>query len=182
LLRVRRRVADTKLNRLVQAFVKAGIRSEAQFLRSPSGTPQGGVLSPLLANIALSAIDERNGTSGTRGTRGLATRRSARGRPSKLRDAAQVDAGGRNVADAAPTSQAGPVSILCGALNLQIEHHLCPRLPPNRLREIAPRVKAICDEHGVRYRTASWSRTLRDVLRSLVALSAPGASAEAAAA
>lgn len=73
-----------------------------------------------------------------------------------------------------------PVSILCGALNLQIEHHLFPRLPPNRLREIAPRVKAICDEHGVRYRTASWPRTLCEVFRSLVTLSAPGAGAAAA--
>jgi linoleoyl-CoA desaturase len=65
------------------------------------------------------------------------------------------------------------VSILCGALNLQIEHHLFPRLPPNRLREIAPKVKALCEKHGVRYRTASWPRTLREVFRSLVALAAP---------
>jgi linoleoyl-CoA desaturase len=68
-----------------------------------------------------------------------------------------------------------PVSILCGALNLQIEHHLFPRLPPNRLREIAPRVKALCEPHGVRYRTASWPRTLREVFRSLIALAAPPA-------
>jgi RNA-directed DNA polymerase len=80
--RVRRRVADAKLNRLVLAFLKAGILSEAQFLRSPSGTPQGGVLSPLLANIALSAIDERYERHAW--PRGLATRRSPRGRPSKL--------------------------------------------------------------------------------------------------
>jgi RNA-directed DNA polymerase len=57
--RVRRRVLDTKVTRLVVAFLKAGILSEDQFLRSESGTPQGGVLSPLLANIALSVIDER---------------------------------------------------------------------------------------------------------------------------
>ena len=57
--RTRRRVADTKVNRLIVAFLKAGILSEEQFLRSESGTPQGGILSPLLANIALSAIDER---------------------------------------------------------------------------------------------------------------------------
>jgi linoleoyl-CoA desaturase len=66
-----------------------------------------------------------------------------------------------------------PLSILCGALNLQIEHHLFPRLPPNRLREIAPRVKALCEAHGVRYQTASWPRTLRGVFRSLRALSSP---------
>jgi group II intron reverse transcriptase/maturase len=57
--RVRRRIADAKVNRLVVAFLNAGVLSEAQFLRTDSGTPQGGILSPLLANIALSAIEER---------------------------------------------------------------------------------------------------------------------------
>jgi group II intron reverse transcriptase/maturase len=58
--RVRRRVQDPKANRLVVAFLKAGIMAEGQFLRSlNAGTPQGGILSPLLANIALSVIDER---------------------------------------------------------------------------------------------------------------------------
>jgi group II intron reverse transcriptase/maturase len=57
--RVRRRVADPKVNRLVVAFLKAGILSEEQFLRSDTGTPQGGILSPLLSNVALSVIDER---------------------------------------------------------------------------------------------------------------------------
>jgi fatty acid desaturase len=67
-----------------------------------------------------------------------------------------------------------PVSILCGALNLQIEHHLFPRLPPNRLRELAPRVRALCEAHGVKYRSASWGTTLRDVLGKLRELARPG--------
>ncbi len=53
------KILDPKLNRLVVAFLKAGILSEGMFLRSESGTPQGGILSPLLANIALSVIEER---------------------------------------------------------------------------------------------------------------------------
>jgi RNA-directed DNA polymerase len=57
--RVRRRVADPKVNRLIVAFLKAGILSEGNFLRSDAGAPQGGILSPLLANIALSVIEER---------------------------------------------------------------------------------------------------------------------------
>src|ERR1700712_1254123 len=59
------------------------------------------------------------------------------------------------------------VSILTGGLDRQIEHHLFPRMPPNRLREIAPRVKAICEEHGVHYRTDSWPKTLKSVLVEL---------------
>lgn len=57
--RVRQRVRDAKVNRLILAFLKAGILSEGQFLRTDNGTPQGGILSPLLANIALGVIDER---------------------------------------------------------------------------------------------------------------------------
>ncbi|MCU1282404.1 MAG: RNA-directed polymerase (reverse transcriptase) [bacterium] len=57
--RVRRRVSDVKVNRLVRAFLKAGVLSEGQILRAGDGTPQGGILSPLLANIALSILDER---------------------------------------------------------------------------------------------------------------------------
>jgi RNA-directed DNA polymerase len=56
---VRRRVGDGKLNRLIVAFLKAGVLSESQYLRTESGTPQGGILSPLLSNIALSIIEER---------------------------------------------------------------------------------------------------------------------------
>jgi linoleoyl-CoA desaturase len=57
-----------------------------------------------------------------------------------------------------------PVSILCGGLDRQIEHHLFPMLPPERLREIAPEVRAICDRWGVQYKTDTWGRTLRKAL------------------
>jgi len=78
--RVRRRVGDAKLSRLVLAFLKAGALAEAQFLRSDSGTPQGGILSPLLANVALSTIEERYERHVW--PRGTATRLSHVGRPS----------------------------------------------------------------------------------------------------
>lgn len=57
--RVRRRIGDRKVTRLILAFLKAGVLSEGNFLRSESGTPQGGILSPLLANIVLSDIEQR---------------------------------------------------------------------------------------------------------------------------
>jgi linoleoyl-CoA desaturase len=63
------------------------------------------------------------------------------------------------------------VSVLCGTSDRQIEHHLFPRLPNNRLREIAPRVRRICDEHGVRYRTDTWPSTLGQVTKTLWRLS-----------
>ena len=57
--RLRARVADQRVTRLVGQFLKAGVLAEQQFFRTDDGTPQGGIVSPLLANIALSAIEER---------------------------------------------------------------------------------------------------------------------------
>ena len=57
--RVRRRVKDKRVLRLVKAFLKAGILTElGDHEDTHTGTPQGGILSPLLANIALSVLDE----------------------------------------------------------------------------------------------------------------------------
>jgi RNA-directed DNA polymerase len=58
--RVRRRVGDKRVLALVKAFLKAGILAEDGAMRdTTSGTPQGGILSPLLSNLALSALDEQ---------------------------------------------------------------------------------------------------------------------------
>ena len=57
--RVRRRIGDKRVLGLVKAFLRAGILTEEGLNReTTTGTPQGGVLSPLLANIALSVVDE----------------------------------------------------------------------------------------------------------------------------
>ncbi|MDP9461343.1 MAG: group II intron reverse transcriptase/maturase, partial [Actinomycetota bacterium] len=57
--RVRSRIGDRRVLGLVKAFLKAGILTEDQLLReTTAGTPQGGILSPLLANVALSVLDE----------------------------------------------------------------------------------------------------------------------------
>jgi linoleoyl-CoA desaturase len=66
-----------------------------------------------------------------------------------------------------------PVSVLCGALDRQIEHHLFPGLPTQRIREIAPEVRRICEEHGVEYRSDTWPSTLKKALKKIAALSKP---------
>jgi RNA-directed DNA polymerase len=50
-------VADGNILRLVRRFLKAGVMEEGQFRPTTVGTPQGGVISPLLANIALNSLD-----------------------------------------------------------------------------------------------------------------------------
>ncbi|MGH3191305.1 MAG: group II intron reverse transcriptase/maturase [Streptosporangiaceae bacterium] len=57
--RLRVRVKDKRVCGLVKAFLKSGVLTElGDREESPTGTPQGGILSPLLANIALSALDD----------------------------------------------------------------------------------------------------------------------------
>jgi RNA-directed DNA polymerase len=57
--RVRHRVGDKRVLGWVKAFLRAGILTEDGLNRETiTGTPQGGILSPLLANIALSVLDE----------------------------------------------------------------------------------------------------------------------------
>jgi RNA-directed DNA polymerase len=56
---MRKRVGDKRVLRLVKQFLKAGILTELGMDEDThTGTPQGGILSPLLANIALSALDD----------------------------------------------------------------------------------------------------------------------------
>src|SRR6266542_3905395 len=58
--RLRLRVGDKRVLVLVKAFLKAGILTEDGADKHPiTGTPQGGILSPLLANVALSVLDDR---------------------------------------------------------------------------------------------------------------------------
>jgi NADPH-dependent stearoyl-CoA 9-desaturase len=67
-----------------------------------------------------------------------------------------------------------PLSILCGGLDRQIEHHLFPTLPPPRLREIAGEVREICARHGVSYETDTWGRRLRKALTHIARLARRG--------
>lgn len=71
--RVRVRVKDKRVLTLVKAFLKAGIMTElGDRNETISGTPQGGILSPLLANIALSVLDD---FAAEQWTTAMATRR-----------------------------------------------------------------------------------------------------------
>ena len=49
--KLRERVADRKVTRLIGQFLKAGVLSEEQFLRTETGTPQGGIITPLTQKV-----------------------------------------------------------------------------------------------------------------------------------
>ena len=53
------RMSDADLLGLIRGWLKAGVLEEAQITYHEMGTPQGGVISPLLANIYLNELDRR---------------------------------------------------------------------------------------------------------------------------
>jgi RNA-directed DNA polymerase len=54
-----RRIADGKVLRLIESMLKAGVMEGLLLSRNSAGTPQGGVISPLLCNVALHELDTR---------------------------------------------------------------------------------------------------------------------------
>jgi RNA-directed DNA polymerase len=56
--RVRRKVKDKRVNRLIHLYLKAGVLSSDGLEATEKGTPQGGPLSPLLSNILLDDLDK----------------------------------------------------------------------------------------------------------------------------
>ena len=56
--RLRRRISDRRVLRLLRQWLRAGVMEEGKVRNAVAGTPQGGVISPLLANIVLNELDE----------------------------------------------------------------------------------------------------------------------------
>jgi fatty acid desaturase len=70
--------------------------------------------------------------------------------------------------------QAGPLlAFSSGNLCFQIEHHLFPDLPSNRLAQIAVRVRALCDKYDLPYTSGSLLRQYLLTLRTINKLALP---------
>ena len=62
---VEERICDRRLLKLVRAMLRAGVMESGVVRHSVTGTPQGGVMSPLLANVYLHRLDREWETRGT---------------------------------------------------------------------------------------------------------------------
>src|SRR5215203_1718813 len=60
-----------------------------------------------------------------------------------------------------------------GGLNYQIEHHLFPRLPRNKLREAQPIIRGFCRDHCITYHETSVLQSYKEILQHLHEVGAP---------
>jgi fatty acid desaturase len=63
--------------------------------------------------------------------------------------------------------------IMSGNLSHQIEHHLFPDLPAHRYAEIAPRVRAVCEQYGLPYNTGSFWKQTASTWKRILRMSLP---------
>src|SRR5262249_8059147 len=66
---VAQRVSDGRVLRLIRGMLQAGVLAEGQRLPTEQGTPQGGIISPMLSNILLTPFDREMRRRGYRLTR-----------------------------------------------------------------------------------------------------------------
>jgi fatty acid desaturase len=69
----------------------------------------------------------------------------------------------------------GPLlHLMSGNLSYQIEHHIFPDLPSNRYKEIAPRVREICNRYGIEYSSGSLPKQYGQVIKKICRFALPG--------
>jgi len=63
--------------------------------------------------------------------------------------------------------------LMSGNLSFQIEHHLFPDLPSNRYAEIAPKVRALCQQYSLPYNSGSLAKQFGSVIGTVFKLALP---------
>ncbi|MEV8191084.1 acyl-CoA desaturase [Rhodococcus pyridinivorans] len=63
--------------------------------------------------------------------------------------------------------------VMSGNLSHQIEHHLFPDLPAHRYPELAPKVRELCEKHGLPYNTGGFTAQVTSVWKKIFTLALP---------
>ena len=106
-------------------------------------------------------------------------RRQIRGSRNFLRSATLDSKLERILQEEVPFGDRPDFRIFYGGLDTHVEHHLFPDLPPNRQREIAPRVKEIALRHGLPYHETPLGESAAELLKTVTGLSIPVGEREA---
>ena len=176
---VRIALADTK-RRLVSEPLTLG----TGFLPAMVANHIGGVAG-YLSVLFLVAIEHHAGETevftdpGPDESRDDYYRRQIRGTRNFLRSAKLDAALQRLLDEEVPFDDRPDFRIFYGGLDTHVEHHLFPDLPPNRQREVAPRVEEIVTRHGLRYHVTPLGETAALLLKALTGLSVPVGEREA---
>jgi len=64
--------------------------------------------------------------------------------------------------------------VMSGNLGFQVEHHLFPDMPSSRYKQIAPRVKDLCERYGLPYNTGPFRKQWGTVQRTILRMALPG--------
>ena len=170
---VRIALADTK-RRLVTEPLAAGRR----FLPTLVANHIGGIAG-YAAVLFLVAIEHHAGETevftdpGPDESRDDYYRRQVRGTRNFLRSHKLDSALERILEEEVPFDDRPDFRIFYGGLDTHVEHHLFPDLPPNRQREVAPRVREIVARHGLPYHETPLGETAALLLKTLTGLSIP---------
>jgi len=63
---LRRQIRDTRVTELIKKYLKSGVMEDGVVVKTEEGSPQGGPLSPLLANIYLNEFDQEMESRGVK--------------------------------------------------------------------------------------------------------------------
>ncbi|MFD7710604.1 fatty acid desaturase family protein [Streptomyces sp. NPDC059785] len=94
--------------------------------------------------------------------------------PDEVRDETRGDWYLRQLLGSANIEGSPLLHIATGNLSHQIEHHLFPEVPNNRLAQIAPQVRALCEKYGLPYNTGSLARQYTSAWMRVLRYSLPG--------
>jgi fatty acid desaturase len=90
-----------------------------------------------------------------------------------LDDESQLDFVRRQVLTSRDVKGHAVTDFLYGGLNYQIEHHLFPSMPRNKLKEAQTIVRAFCEARSIPYRETGALQSNREILQYLHRVSAP---------
>ena len=148
---IRRRVTDGSVLELIRQFLTSGVMVYGHWQATETGSPQGGVISPLIANIYLDAFDQAMRERGHRIVRYaddiLIFCRSRRGAENALHQATKILEGDLKLSVNTQKSHIAHSDVGVKFLGVVIRSH-STRIQPKKLAGFKAKLKALTRRNG----------------------------------